>query len=377
MKITDIVTYVLKAKLEKPLLWANGGISERSLLLVEVITDEGVSGWGECHLAVETVKIFIDSILKPLILGKDPLDFEQNWALMFNSTIRFGQKGIAICAIGALDVALWDVAGKSLKLPLYKMLGGRRFDKVIPYATGFYFKEKNDFSAEFANEAVQYMEQGFKAMKMKVGLGIKKDMRNVKAVRQAVGYDILLMVDATWAYDVHSAMLLGRKLEEEGVYWFEEPLPPVQLDGYVELAKNLEIAIAGIESEFTAFNFKRIIDSRAVDILQPDLVTSGGITECRRIAAMANISGIPCVLHVWSSAIALAASLHFTSAQRPLTPSLYEQPPLFEYDRMENPFRDNITIGSIEYRNGFLWVPDCPGIGVEIDRKALSYYQVF
>lgn len=376
MKIAKLQTYILEHKLKKPLLWANRGISKRSLLLVEATSDRGISGWGECHLAVEAVAKTIDTLIKPLLIGRAVLDLEQNWALMFNRTLRFGQKGIAICAIGAVDMALWDLSGKLLNLPLYQMLGGKRFDKVVPYATGFYFPEDREYSIAFTKEAETYLAEGFQAMKMKVGLGVERDKENVNAVRRVIGDDVRLMVDATWAYDIHSAKILGRHLEQKGVYWFEEPLPPAQLDGYTELSRTLDIAIAGIESEYTAHSFKRILEQRAVDIVQPDLVTVGGITECRKIGTLAHLFGIPTVLHSWSSAVSLAAGLHFICSLPPLTPSVYEEPPMFEYDRTENPFRDVLQMEPIRYENGYLWLPEGPGIGIEIDRQQLQKYKI-
>lgn len=377
MKISAVKTYILKYKLDKPLKWANRGISERSLLLVEIVTDEGISGWGECHLAVEPIKALIDSLLSSLMIGKDPLDIEQLWATLYNRTIRFGQKGIAICAIGALDLALWDLAGKILNQPLYKLLGGKRFNEVTPYATGFYFQDKPDFSADFAAEAEGYLQDGYNAMKLKVGLGVKEDLRNVKAVRQVVGEETLVMVDATWGFDLNTAKILGRGLEELGVYWFEEPLAPEQLDGYSELASYLDIAVAGIESEYTMVNFKRILDKRAVDILQPDIVTAGGITECRKIASLAKLYGVPIALHLWSSAIALSAGIHFMVSLPPLTPSLYgDTPPLIEFDRTPNPFREELVENPPVSKEGKIAVPEGPGLGVVINREVLKRYCV-
>jgi D-galactarolactone cycloisomerase len=212
---------------------------------------------------------------------------------------------------------------------------------------------------------------------MKVGLGdMKKDLTRIAAVREALGPDRLLMVDANHCYNVPQAITLGREMERLGVYWFEEPISPEDLDGYVEVSRALDMAVAGGENEFTKFSFRAILDRRAMDIIQPDVCAAGGLTECKKIAALAQASGVQCVPHAWGTAIGLAATLHFIASLPDSPPCLVPVPPLLEFEQTFNPFRDDLATSRITHGKGWVDVPTGPGLGIEIDRDVLKQYRV-
>jgi D-galactarolactone cycloisomerase len=342
-----------------------------------VRTDEGLVGYGECYGPPEPIKALIDSLYAPAILvGADPLANEVLWERMYNRVRDYGQKGLAVEAISGIDIALWDIKGKATGLPVCTLLGGRFRDRVQAYATGLYFTRVADLPAALAEEATQYVEQGFRAVKMKVGLGFAEDRANIRAVRAAIGPDVTLMADANHAYDPKEAIRLGRVMEEHGLYWFEEPVPPEDIDGYIEVKAALDLAIAGGEAEFTRYGFRELLNRRAVDIVQPDTCSAGGLTECKRIMALAAANGIHYMPHVWGSAVGLAANLHLAATVPDNPPSLRPTPLLFEFDRTENLFRDHLSLTPFEQSGGFLTIPSGAGLGIEIDQRVIDRYRV-
>lgn len=377
MKITDVEVIVLRHPLSRPFGFSQWWFEARTCCLVRVATDAGLVGWGECYGPPEPIKAVIDAVYAPLILrGADPFDNEVLWERMYNRMRDYGQKGVAVAAIAGVDIALWDLKGKAVGLPVCKLLGGVFRDRVQAYATGMYFTETDDLPAALAAEAAGYVAQGFRAVKLKVGLGLAADRANVRAVRAAIGDDVTLLADANHAYDPKEAIRLGRVLEEHGVYWFEEPVPPEDIAGYVEVKAALDLAVAGGESEYTRWGFRELLGRRAVDIVQPDTCGAGGLTECKRIMALAAAHGIQYTPHVWGSAVGLAASLHLAATVPDNPPSLHPTPLLFELDRTENYFREQLALTPIVQRAGVIAVPTGPGLGIEIDQHVLERYRV-
>jgi D-galactarolactone cycloisomerase len=230
---------------------------------------------------------------------------------------------------------------------------------------------------EAVEEALEYKHGGFSAIKMKIGLGSPKlDLARVEAVRKAIGDDIRLMVDANHCFTVPAAIRLGRELEKLDVEWFEEPISPEDLDGYVQVTQALDMAVAGGENEYTRWGFRDIVSRKAMDIIQPDICAAGGFSECRKIAALATAHGVECVPHAWGSVIGVAATLHFIAALPDQPPSFRPMPPLFEFEQCENPFRDHLATEPIVLHNGSVSVPTKPGLGIDIDRSILEKYAV-
>jgi D-galactarolactone cycloisomerase len=227
-----------------------------------------------------------------------------------------------------------------------------------------------------SEEAAGYASEGFDAVKLKVGFGVDEDARIVKAVRDAIGPTVGLLIDANHAYDAVSAIQLGRKIESLDIGWFEEPVPPEDVAGHRQVRKALTIPIASGECEFTRFGFRDLITSRAVDIVQPDTCSAGGLSECKKIADFAEAYNLRYTPHVWGSGIALAAALQLLAVIPSSTPqSLNPVEPMLEFDRTEHPIRQALLMTPIEHRNGIVRVPDGPGLGIEIDRTALGRFR--
>jgi len=372
MKITGIKTFVLQGLLEdKAFGWSQRVTDRRQTVICEVSTDEGIKGLGEAFYFSGPAKIaasIISDAYAPLIIGRDPFDTSVIWDFLYNWTRDQGMKGLPISALSAVDIALWDIKGKALGLPVYKLLGGSYRDKARVYATGLY-EPQNVSSVEdaLAEEALGYKKEGFFAMKLKVGYGIEKDMRYVKAVREAIGNDIVLMVDANHAYNASEAIRLAREMEKYDVYWFEEPVPPEDIDGYMEVKQKSNILIAGGEDEFTRYGFREIITRRAMDILQPDLCAAGGFTEMMKIVAMASAWNVQLIPHVWGTNVGLAASLQLFAALPHFPERRYPAEPLFEYDRSPHPLRYGVTKEKFEIKDGYLDIPQRPGLGITLD----------
>ena len=286
---------------------------------------------------------------------------------MFYGNLRAGRKGEVIRAISAVDIALWDIMGKAVDKPLYKLLGGYR-DKVPVYASGGYYQESKGIDG-LVKEMTSYVEQGFKAVKMKIGrLSIKEDVERVKAVREAIGDDIQLMVDANSAFDASTAIRLARKLEEYDIFWFEEPVPPYDLDGYAKVTKASRIPIAAGESEFTRFGFRELITKGGVEIIQPDVSRAGGISECKKITAIASAYNLSYTPHTGASgAVNIAASLQLAAGISNFL--------IFEYMYPPNPLREEILQEPLpKPENGYITISDKPGLGIKLDEKAVSRY---
>lgn len=376
MRITAVDTFVLRHRLDQPFGFSQWWYDARTAMLVRVTADDGTVGWGEAYGPPEPSAAIIDHVLAPLILGADPRDTLPLWERMYARTRDSGRGGMVLHALSAVDIALWDLKGKALGVSVSRLLGGRFRERVQAYATGLYFRPQEDFAADLAAEARGYMAEGFRAIKLKVGLTPELDLRHARAVREAIGPEIELMVDANHAYDAATAIRLGRAFERLDVRWFEEPVIPEDLEGYAAVAQALDLPIAGGEAEFTRFGFRRLLEARAVDIIQPDLTATGGFTECQRIAALASAHGVRYLPHVWGSAVGLAAGLQFVAALPPATASLRPIEPLFELDRTPNRFRDELAAEPLQFEAGWLTIPDRPGLGITIDEAALAPFRV-
>lgn len=378
MKITDVIAHQLVVDVDEPFTSSRGWYYKtKSALVVELRTDDGLVGWGDCYGPAAVNKTIVEAVLRPNVLGRDPFDVEVIWEELYNKVKDYGLTGMTIASISGIDIALWDLIGKATGRPIHKLIGGAFRTELQAYATGLYFKNMDRLNEEAAEEAARYVADGFRAIKMKIGLGsMKKDLARVAAVREAIGPDVLLMVDANHCFTVPQAINIGRELEQLGVHWFEEPISPEDLDGYVDVSRRLDMAVAGGENEFTKFSFRAILEKRAMDIVQPDVCAAGGITECKKIAALAQAHGIQCVPHAWGTAIGLAATMHFLASLPFTPPCLVPTPPMLEYEQTFNPFRDMLSTTDLTHRRGVVQVPNGPGLGIEIDRAVLDRYRV-
>ncbi|MFL5268575.1 MAG: mandelate racemase/muconate lactonizing enzyme family protein [Stellaceae bacterium] len=373
MKIRDIKTYRLDAALAEPFAYSQAWYERRGALLVEIVGEDGVSGWGEAFgpplLTAPVVEFY-----KPLLIGADAFATERHWQTLYNHLRDHGQKGLAIEGLSAVDIALWDLKGRCLGLPVHRLMGGPLRSRVEAYATGFYRKRGGDAAGYLIDEAHQRAEAGFGAIKLKLGFGVDEDIRLCRSIRKAVGEKMTVMVDANHAYDATAAIRVGRQIEELDIAWFEEPVPPEDLQGYRQVKSALRIPIAGGEAEFTRWGFRPLIVERAVDILQPDVCAAGGLSECKKIADMANAFGVRVNPHAWGTGIALAASLQLIAVLPDNPPSLDPIAPLLEFDQSEHPMRMAVLTEPIRHEAGWVEVPGGPGLGIEIDRAAIAKF---
>lgn len=380
MKITDLAIHVLKSPLDEPFAFSQGWVRQRSATLVEIFTDAGLVGWGEAFAQglepPEIAATVIDKALRPLIVGADPLDTEVLWHRMYHMTRDYGRKGSVVAAISAVDIALWDIAGKFHEVPVYKLLGGAFRTRVQPYATGFYRVSGQGEGKRLADEAIRHAEAGFSLMKVKLGYGVDDDIACMREIGRAIqGKPIQLMVDTNHGYGRAEAIRLGRALEEFKLRWYEEPVAPEDIAGYVELRSKLSMPIAGGENEHTLYGFRELLGAGAVDIAQPDIGSCGGISAARHIMALAQAHGVQVNPHVWGSAIAQAASLQVIAAVPVANHSLYPQEPVLEYDRSSHPFRQQLVHEPMQLVDGWVEVPVRPGLGVTVDRATLDRYR--
>jgi D-galactarolactone cycloisomerase len=381
VKITDLQVHVLRSPLAEPFAFSQGWVHHRSATLVEVQTDTGLVGWGEAFAQglepPQVAAAAIEHALRPLVLGADPLDIEVLWHRMYHQTRDHGRKGSVIAALSAVDIALWDLAGKHHGLPVHKLLGGAFRTRVQPYATGFYRIQGQGERDRLVQEAHAHREAGFRLMKVKLGYGVDDDIQVIQAIARAVqGSDVMLMVDTNHAYGRAEALRLGWVLDEIGVRWYEEPVVPEDIDGYVELRARLRTPIAGGENEHTLYGFRELLGRHAVDIAQPDVGSCGGLTAARHIAVLAQAHGIEVNPHVWGSAVAQAASLQLIAALPVTHHSLYARAPVLEYDRSSHPFRRDLVTEPLNLVDGMVEVPTGPGLGIEIRRETIERYRV-
>ena len=375
MVIEKIESYILKDKLSKSFFFSQWEYSERCICVVKITTSDGQYGWGEGYGPANVLEAGIN-LLKPMVIGKNPLENEVIWSDMYRKTLDFARRGILVASMSAIDVALWDLKGKILGLPVSVLLGGAQRSQVRPYATGLYFSDYNNPSKDFDKEVRQYIRKGFKAIKMKVGLGIKEDYKNVKRMREVIGEDIELMIDSNHAYTLREAVTLAKKLEPFNISWFEEPLSPEYYSQYNELRSKTTIPIAGGECEYLRFGFHQLLRNKSVDILQPDICASGGLTEAKKIAALASTYGIEIIPHTWGTAIGIHVALHFIANLESIPGRMMSPDFLMEFDQTENGLRERLTYPKIEMVDGMIDIPKRPGLGIDIDEAVLREYAI-
>ncbi len=377
MKIREVRSWVLEHPLPEAEVFGSskGWHTVRQALVVEIVADDGTSGFGEGYGPPKVTRALVDELYAPRLHGRDPLQHAVIWEDLYSTYRDYGRKGWPVAAISAVDIALWDLKGKALGQPVARLLGGPFRTRVQAYATGLYRHRTADNAGALVREAETYAADGFRAMKMKVGFGVEEDVRNVRAVRAAIGPDRLLAMDANHAYDAGQALRLARKVADQDVAWFEEPVVPEDVDGYCQVKAGAAMPIAGGEAEYTRWGFRDLCARRAVDILQPDLCACGGFTEAWRIAALASAHGITVFPHVWGTAVGLFASLQLAAALPPNPPALIPSEPLFELDRTPNPLRDELALNPLKRAGDVLELPAGPGLGLEIDRRTLERYR--
>src|SRR5580700_9424980 len=341
-------------------------------LVVEIFTDDGLLGIGNAALAPPLVKQTIDLYLKPLLIGTDPWNIEFLWQHMYRKTMAFGRKGIAMAAISAVDIALWDILGKSAKQPVYRLLGGRTKPRIPVYASRLYSVELNQLAAE----AKRYKDEGYQAMKLRFGwgptdgaAGMQHNLALVRTVREAVGDGIDVMADAYMGWTLDYAKRMLPLLEPFHLRWLEEPVIPDDIHGYAELKSYGRIPIAGGEHEFTLYGFRQLLEAHALDYIQFDTNRVGGITQARKIAALAEAHSVPVIPH--------AGQMHnYHLVMASLNSPMAEYFPVVDVE-VGNELFWYIFQGEPKAEGGNIDLDDhVPGLGLSINEAGLDRFEV-
>ena len=352
-------------------------------VIVRVETECGITGWGEAKAGVGSaaacagLAAIINDDYAPLLVGQDPRDISRLWDVMYNTPRegyavaggyalpQVGRRGLSISAIAGVDVALWDILGKSLGVPVWRLLGGRRVERMPAYASGGW--------ADAANIGAQLQgycdKAGFRAVKMRVGVMDGSPARSaarVRAAREALGPDIRLMADAHGTWTVAEARAFARMVEDCDLFWFEEPVSADDKAGMAEVRRSSSVPISAGESEFTRHDFREICELRAADVLQPDLAIAGGLTEGLRISALASAFNLRLAPHLWSGAPAFAAGMHLAATQSAGF--------ILEYSLGHNPMLHDLIEEDFPVEDGHVAIPDRPGLGITVQESFLEQY---
>jgi len=349
--------------------------SGQDVLVVKVSTDSGITGIGEVDSAPMAVKGAIEgpfshtitSGLRELIIGEDPFETEYLWHKMYRQNIYSGRRGIAIHAMSGIDMALWDIKGKALGQPVWKLLGGGFHKRIRPYASSLF----GATPAETGERARRFRDMGFTAVKFgwhPMGQDEKTDIALVREARKGLGDGADLMIDAGLVWDAKTAIQRARAFSEYRIFWLEEPLLPDDYDGYRKLSEAVDVRIAAGEEESERKSYLELMDRGRVDIVQVDLTRCGGFTEGMKIANLAQDRGLPVVNHGFTTYINVAAALHFLNS----IPNSF----ILEFVAEEGTtLRDQITKQRIVAKDGWLDIPKGPGLGVELNEEAVAKYR--
>jgi len=369
MKVQSIKALPLTAPLDPDSQrTAFGSRAQAALVLVVVTTDDGIVGYGEAlaRYSLRSYVSIIEDLLAPIVIGQDPFEVERLWQQMFR--VFTGKSGgVMMEAIAAVDIALWDIMGKAVGQPLHRLFGSMGRDRVHGYASSISWG-----SDEIAIAQTQSaLAQGFSMIKVKIGNPLAKALARARLIRDVAGPDIALCADGNWDFDFDDAVSVGNGLHDLGYDWFEEPLIAEDIAGYHRLRSRIPIRLAAGESEHTCYGCRDIIAQGSVGVIQPDVARSGGITETRRIAALAYAFNVPFAPHIgFSGAVCVAASLQISAA----TPNFLT----FECSTFANPLRERLATvnlgGPGHLVEGFVPVPNGPGLGIEIDAQAIARY---
>lgn len=370
MKITNVKAIILK--LPEISSEADGTQDD---LIIEVETDEGITGYGEVDTAPYVGKAVIDAYmshgtcygLKEVVVGADPFDYEQIWNDMWAKTYYYGRSGPVMHVMSGIDMAIWDIMGKSVGKPVHKLLGGSYTDKVRAYASALMPENTEDIKKVVES----YAAEGYTAIKFgwgPLGYDVNLDIKLVKAARKAAGDKMDIMIDIGKRYRLKESIYVARALEQLNIYWLEEPLPAEDYIGYKRLTESTTLRIATGEEESGRRAFARLINETHIDVIQPDMSRCGGLTEAKKIATLAADNNILCVPHAFKTGILVAASIHLIAA--------IPNAPILEFSVTESPIRKGILATPFKMKDGYVDVPQKPGLGIEINEEVMKKYGV-
>jgi D-galactarolactone cycloisomerase len=366
MKIKEIRTHLLQKNLTSSMKISRGGFEIRRHLIVEVVTDEGVTGLGEGVGDARLIQEILSGSMSQQALGLDPMNIEIIRSKLIDGGVYMEQKGSVICAASAIEMACWDIKGKVLNVPVFQLLGGLYRDKIEAYASDIYWEEDPKKMGENASRIKSF---GYRTIKAHLGCqSPKEETQRVHALREAIGPHINLMIDLNGGYDALQVLEAAKLWEPFKLYWLEEPVDPYQIERLANLKNRISIPIAAGENEFRLHGFKNLFDKNAVDVAMPDIGRVGGIQETRNICALAQSFGILVSPHNYSSGILLAATIQLMAS----VPNSH----LLEIDTSDNAIYQELLIEPLEIKDGFVKVPQLPGLGVKLDQRILEKYSV-
>jgi len=373
MRIESVRSIPLLVTLDSPQRTGVATYTKLATNLVEIRSDDGIVGYGEC-LARYSPRIWagiVDDLLAPLVLGADPFDTERLWTSMFRDLRSFSghSRSMLVECIAGIDIALWDLKARSLGVPLYRLLGGATRTHLAAYASSVMQRDRDAMVAD----AAALVERGFQAIKIKVGIGVAADAACVAAIRRAVGDGVELMLDANGAYRAADAIDLARRVEELRITWLEEPVVADDLEGYERIRAATAIPLAAGEAEFSRYGVRDLLARGVIDVLQPDVARSGGVSETMKIIALAAAHHVAYAPHVgFSAAVCVATTLHLAA----VAPNFQT----YECIYTANPLREHLAtspVGGPEHLvHGKIPVPDGPGLGVELDPDAIRRFRI-
>lgn len=373
MKITNVEAIILRQPGEILMI----GDGSQDTVLIKIETDEGITGWGECDSSPYVVKTIVDCPpshvvcrgLKDILMGQDPFDVEKIWNDMYRGSYYYGRRSVGIHAMSGIDIALWDIMGKAAGRPVHKLLGGRINSRLRAYASML----MPDTEEEVVQKAKEYMAKGFTAIKFgwgALGESREKDIRLVRAAREAMGEETDLMLDIGYLWkNSKYAEMMCKELEPFHPYWIEEPIISDDVQGFSRLTPKTTLRIASGEELTGLYEFRELIEKGGVDIVQPDMSRCGGITIAKKIADMALLNGIELCPHAFKSGILMAASIQLLAA--------YKGIPLLEYCSQETVLSKGLLKNHFALQmDGTVEVPDTPGLGIEVDEAAVAKYRI-
>jgi D-galactarolactone cycloisomerase len=363
MKITDVELIQLMKESIPPHRNSKQALGQRVASLVRISTDEGIQGLGEawCHPALAEGVVL--GKLRPQVLGEDPFNVGAIWEKAFNGSTMYDPKGAVVAGMSGIDIACWDIIGKAVGQPVCKLLGGLCRTSIPAYASDLHWQED---PAAMAKLAAEFVELGYQSVKTHLGVDPVDDVRRVRALREAIGPEVGLMIDINTAFDRPTAIRFGRQVAEYDISWYEEPLTPMDLDGLADVRNATGLPIATGENEYTRWGFKEMFTKGGVDFAMPDVTRAGGITEMMKISAVADAFGVVLSPHNYSSGVSSAATLQLLAAMPNAGP--------LEWDALNSSIIEELFIEPLVVRDGRVQVPELPGLGIHLPDAVRAKY---
>jgi D-galactarolactone cycloisomerase len=350
-----------------------GRVRERTALVLRLNTSDGVPGWGEAFGPPRALLPLVEE-LSEQVAGVEVDSVRPVLTRLMQSTYHRGGAGLHVAVAGAVDTAAWDALGRLTSLSVGRLLGGRARDRVTPYASAGYVTEHNDL-AELRECAESAVREGYLGMKIKIGFGVREDFRRTQTVREVLGPERALMVDFNGNCTADVAARILDALDELDIAWAEEPVPPEDLDGLRRLSQRTGVPLAAGEAVYNRQGFRALLETRCLDVIQPDIGKMGGLTEAHFVTGMARMHNVRVSPHCWAGAVTLAGTLQLIAATPDYPhPVIAPEPLWLEYDQGDNGLRDRLAGGPLPVKDGQVEIPDEPGLGISIDQEMLTHF---